>query len=861
MSARHRSGRKPRPQAAARLSGLACLCLAGLVQAQAADTFVEAGTTMPGISDPSPAAAAAPQAEAIDEVVSLDQAPPPVPSASAQPAEAPLLETVVVLAQKRAEAIQDVPISISVLDDQFIQDWSITDLSTAALYTPNVKMADAGYFIMPRIRGFGTDQNNKAFEPPAGVAVDGIPYTRLEYFNSAMFDLERMEVYRGPQGTAFGKNTTAGLIHLITKSPSASYQGYAEVQSGQFQRRRAEAAVGGPLLEGFLNFRLAGLYDQREGFVDNSAEQSLSGAPRHGRGVDRRGVRLKLDFLDLWGSELKLSLESVDSKSIGAGLETYDPSDALRQAILRYEPRSDFIRGNYVNTINDPDFRNIRIETLNADWRYQLGDWNLVALGGYSVLKDKAGLDVDATAVPAIFGGDQDRSPTTTAELRLESPDLDGLLGMGELFGVSLGHSNILGGLYYQRRDIQGDGIVFRFGLSYLDLLVAADATSPDNPLAGALDPLLAALYPLLPAPLGSTNSTYSEEVTQDFDQQAKAGAAFTQLQWHFTAEWGMEYGVRYNRESKDAQFNQYYSSPTAILMPVLGVNEYQAQRHLSESNLAQRVSLNFEPDRDLGLFLHWAKGFRGGGFNSFSYNGAPETLSFGPESAKDWGLDFKASLLGGNMHLNASLYRMTVNNFQVLVGEQSNTGIGLGTTRVQNAAAARAQGLEADMTWALTRWFTLFSTLGLNDSKYLDFADNACEPDNQNTDGDANPHCDASGKPFPLTPKLTAGTLGMVTLPLFGTGLGMQLGAGFDYQSWQYTDTALDSRFRQGGIMRWRATLGIGNPAQGWSLRLQGENLTDRVVSIRQAELIKGARVEGVDAPRTIYGSLRYDF
>lgn len=799
---------------------------------------------------------------ALLDTIPVESIKPEAPAAASDTGPSSL-ENVVVVAQKRAQLMQDVPISLSVVDKAFIERWSLTDLNTATLYTPNVKITDAGYFIMPRIRGFGTDQNNKAFEPPAGVAVDGIPYTRLEYFSSAMFDVSRMEVYRGPQGTAFGKNTTAGLIHLITNSPTDAPQGFVDVQYGDFDRRRVEAAVGGPLVDDFLNFRVAGLSDERTGYVHNSTtDEVLDGAPRDGHGSKRQGVRAKLHFVDLFGSSLLLTGETVHIEAIGAGIEMYDVTPAMQAAIRRYEPQTDFIRANYVNSINDPDFRDIRIDSVNAEWRAHVGEWGLVGVGGYSVLRNEAALDIDMTPAPAIFGSDADRSPTTTAELRFESPELDGLLGLNNLFGADLGFSNLIGGVYYQKRDIQGDGILFRFGLSYLDLFLVSEGSNSNGGVPGPVGGLLSALLPLLPPIFEDTNGSYTEEVTQDFDQQAEAQAVFTQLQWQFASSWAIEYGIRFNRETKDAQFNQYYSSPNPpILLPILQVNEYEAQLSRDEDNIAQRVSLNYLPAANFNVFFHWARGFRGGGYNAFSYDGSPETLQYEPETATDWGIDFKSTLLDGRMRLNLSLFRLDVDDFQVLVGQANDLGVGLGTTQVKNAAKARAQGVEGDMTWLMSDWFTLFATLGYNDSEYLDFTDNACAPDNEDTDGNGDGFCDATGKPFALTPDITGTMLGVVTLPLSGNGLGIQIGGGIDYQSSQYTNTNLDERFKQEAVTRWRAMIGIGNPRRGWAFRLQGENLTDETATIRQAQMFKGQSVEGLDAPRTIYGSFRYNF
>ncbi|WP_372862439.1 TonB-dependent receptor [Spongiibacter sp.] len=776
-----------------------------------------------------------------------------------------ILETVLVVAQKKEQSIQDVPISISVIGEEFIENWSITDLNTAVMYTPNVKIADAGYFILPRIRGFGTDQNNKAFEPPSGVAIDGIPYTRLEYFTSALFDIDRMEVYRGPQGTAFGKNTTAGLIHLITKSPTSEFSGRLDVQSGDFDRRRVEAAIGGPLIDDVLNFRVAVLKDERSGFVDNTAGVSLETAPRYGRGSDKNAMRIKLELPNLLGSSLLLSAEKIDLDVTGAGLELFNVSDSMKQALLRYDPATDFVRANYRNTINEADYRYINIETYNAEWKYELGAWQLTGIAGYSLLDGAAALDTDVGPAPAIAAEDSDTSPTHTAEFRIESPEFNGLLGLDNVFGLPLGQqSSGLFGLYYQKREINGDGIVYRFGSSYLDLFMAGNFDNPNSRTPEALAQLTGASVPAATTllELSSTDSRYSEEVTQDFDQLAEAEAAFAQVQWQLTDSWGLEYGIRYSDESKSASFNQFYSSPPPrVILPVFGVDEYQQQLSRSEINIAHRLALNFEPSDDIGIFLHVARGFRSGGYNAFSFRGELDELQYEPESATDLGLDIKTTLLDGRMRLNVSLFKLDVDDFQVLVGVANERGFGVGSNKVENAARARSQGIEGDLTWLVTDWFTLFATLGVNDTKYLSFTNNSCFPDNQNTDGDDDPRCDATGKPFPLTPEYTGTMLGMATIPLSASGLVMQVGGGFDYQSEQYTSTSLDERYKQDSVTRWRASLGIGNIFQGWSLRLQGENLTNERVTVRQGQILKGSAVEGIDAPRTLYATFHYDF
>ncbi|MGH7821296.1 MAG: TonB-dependent receptor plug domain-containing protein [Candidatus Binatia bacterium] len=141
---------------------------------------------------------AADNSEAVPPATTEMDSPDLVPDAEATPRR--VIEEIVVTAQRREQLIEDVPISMSVLDSDFIAEQGIGDVREALLFTPNARVDSAGFFAAPRIRGFTFNNNNKAFEPPAGLALDGVPYTRVGYFTSALFDVERVEVLRGPQG-------------------------------------------------------------------------------------------------------------------------------------------------------------------------------------------------------------------------------------------------------------------------------------------------------------------------------------------------------------------------------------------------------------------------------------------------------------------------------------------------------------------------------------------------------------------------------------------------------------------------------------------------------------------------------------
>ena len=414
------------------------------------------------------------------------------------------VEEIIVTAQKREQAIEDVPISMSVIDDTFIAEHGITDLHEAMLFVPNVKVDVAGLFVSPRIRGFNFIIDNKAYEPPAGFALDGVVYTRFGYFQSALFDVERIEVLRGPQGTTFGKNTTAGLIDIITKNPTDDFTGFASVQLGERDRHRIEIGVGGPIIEDVVNFRLAALLDEEDGFVENTTAAISPSAAERLRGRDNDAIRAKLAFPNLFGSELVLSAEIADLTDGGVGPDIWNISAQVAAILRGYDPNVDLERGNYKASIDQPDYRTTKLRTFRGDWSRAFGGWEVQALAAHSIYEEDLKLDNDWSPAPALFTTSTDTSPTTTAEVRAVSPRLPGLFGLERVFGVDLGATDFLAGVFYQRR-VLGDSkftIEGNYG-PVAELVLATTANSGLEP--PTLPPLPATRDSSIPIPKASS--------------------------------------------------------------------------------------------------------------------------------------------------------------------------------------------------------------------------------------------------------------------------------------------------------------------------------------------------------------------
>jgi iron complex outermembrane receptor protein len=844
----------------------------------------------PGEAPPADAATADPPASApaaVGEAAPL----PTVPVATGEDTSVPAdtgstkLDDIMVTSQKRVQSIQDVPISVSAMTAEFIHEQGLTDIRDAMALMPNVKMEEAGFFTAPRIRGFTFNNNNKAFEPPVGIVIDGMPYTRPEYFMMTLFDIDRVEVMRGPQGTTFGKNTTAGLVHLMTKDPTATPEGRLQLQGGELNRRHIEAAYGNTLMDG-VNFRVSGLYDHRDGYIRNTYHEVDPTVPDAYKNRERTGGRMKLGFDDIFGSTLKLGLEHVTLVSGGAAFEYVEVTPDFDAAARRYDPGFDSIPGNWTAAEDFPGFRDVKITTYNGEWNNDVGGWNVVAVGGHSRMWQTLQLDVDFTPAPSTIGFGSDSSPTTTFELRTTSPTFEGLFGLTNLFGWNPGSTDWLVGGFYEKRGILDS--VFRFGIDQqatAELVQGANGntTTGGGDFGG----------------IGNVTPQDYEEVIQLFNQRAQALGAFTHLKWQFLPRWAAEAGVRYTTEEKDADWNLFFTTNggTAAGNPLataLGFIPFTDALTREEDNIQPKFSLEYEPIDDIKLFAHWTRGYKGGGFNAFAYRNlatdpntnstkqpperTTEDLEYEPEITTEKGFDIKTTLFGGSMRANLSLFDMQAKNFQVLIRNNPNDTIGLGTTQVANAEGALSRGAEFDLTWLALDWLTVIGASGFNETEYLKFTYNDCPseiPNAQRTPQAraAGGPCDASGKRFPYAPKWNnalsiVSNIGLARLPLVGgwlgaTGLDLFMSVTGEHQTWSHLDTDLSKRESkvQPEFYRLKANVGIGNPAQRWTFRVIGENLNNARTWIRAGDVFANNIAASQNEPRLIFAQFQQDF
>jgi iron complex outermembrane recepter protein len=804
-------------------------------------------------------------------VATLASLAAPDARAQSEPARGRAIEEIIVTAQKTEENVREVPISMSVLDDDFIAEQGIADYRDLALYVPNAHV-DPGNGLFPdvNIRGFGSALSNKAFEQSVGLAIDGVPYGRAPYFQGPLFDLQRVEVLRGPQGTLFGKNTTAGLLNVVTEKPTDELTGDVDVELGQLNQRRFEVAAGGPVVRGLLDVRLSALTDERDGLVRNTTAAVRPEANERMNDRDRQGVRFQLGLPDLLGANLVVGYEHVDFDYTGIGWEFDRIPDRMKSFYRQFDPNTDFTPRNFVGSVDTGEFNTNRMDTVVANAGYDLGGWRLAAVGGWSKLDVRSLIDDDFGPEPFTWNTSSDDNPQTTFELRGTSPSLPGFFGLERVFGVPLGGTDFTAGFFWQDRKIDNSELTINLNLPVFAQFLVAQGVPlsfigglPATPILPAgLVPPLDPIYAAFPTIAAAQANTGIASTTMRYAQTTTSLAGFGQMNWHPLDRWTLQAGGRIANEQKDASWHRTFSPVTGAVFLALEGEEFTAGRSRSETEFTPKVSLRYDWTDDVATYASWAKGYKAGGFNEQAFNNTDESLEFAPEKATAWEVGSKVSLLDGAAAVNLALFRENVTDFQVLTLPPNSVA-----TTVVNAGEARAQGLEMDATWLPTPWLTMVGTLAFNDSEFLSFVLGQCSFDRPDTDGNGDGRCDATGQPLFRTPKWAATLAPSARVPLDSLvpwkGLDFLANGTAEYQDVQFLERTYDERVRQSPFFRFGAGIGVGHRDQGWSLRLSVYNLTDRKtgVLIRDVPFGGGNFAQIPEPPRLVFGSFRWAF
>jgi len=758
------------------------------------------------------------------------------------------LEEILITGKRREERLTFEPTSVSVVEGSFIRQHHIDDFQDLGNYVANVRFdiggsgqatSTAGMF--PNIRGFSTSPRIQSMESPVGLVIDGVAYSRLEYFETAFFDIDRVVVLRGPQGTLFGKNTSVGLLDVSTNPPTDTLTGYFDVEIGEIGRHRAEAAVGGPLSPGNVNFRIAALFDEGDGFMTNTTALTDSRAPDKPGSHEQSGVRAQLQFPDLaGGADLLISYEHFDVKGEGLSAELREASPNNRALFLQFDANTDFQPGNNITSIAGNFSRHVKLDNFRVNLNYDLNGWGLEGVSGYSKLD-------------ALRGGDIQPSPSSgwNTVFRENTSDftLEGLITSPDFAD---GHLYVTGSVFYQNMDTDNASDV-NFAQAHIFDLLGTQRAPPAPVPAGSRDPYTPG-NPMGPYPLCCNGI---EEIDRFVYQKNDVFAILTQVNWRAADRWTVTGGLRLSWEDKTARLVQINGVP-AFLTILTGTLDLDESFKRSESHASPRLAVTFDQTDDVSFYASYTEGYRAGGFSSLLSNPeASEYLEFEDEKIEAWELGTRTHFPDQNLALDVALFYMALTDYQL----STNVPVGVFTPpAVVNVGKATAQGLEADLTWNPTDRFSVNGALGYNNTELVDFPAGPCAPDRPNTDGDADKRCDLSGKPLPRAPKWTLSLTPRVTVPVGD----FEAFAGFtvQYTDSQFLAETLDPRSEEGSFIWLDIDVGM-RFGDGWTVTLALQNVTDKSVAtvVEEIGLAYGTYVQSVRPPRQFFAGVRWEF
>jgi iron complex outermembrane recepter protein len=699
------------------------------------------------------------------------------------------IDEIVVTAQKRAENVQDVPISIAAFNEETLEKANVTtvlDLGRVATNFQTVRSSNTGSTRIG-VRGVGSLANT-LIEPSVAVFLDGIYVPRSGSVLGAFLDIDGVEVLRGPQGTLFGRNASVGALSLRSALPRNEFSGEVAAEYGSFNRYKLSGHVNVPLSEN-IAVRLAGMGQWYDGPWENRLDSRTYG------GSDDYAFRgtIKADLGDI-----EWIVRGDYTKMKGDGVANFD-FDANSVSPARLAFLQTAFAGGPDTNLNDRQMNQFMATGLvDTNWgvsstaSLDIGGSTLKLVNSYRVWENDQ-LDGDIIYFPVSLASRRSlfESKSHNHELQFISPE-------GEWMG---GMFDMVAGVYYFEEDF-GLSEVLNLGTSFCNVLV------PAGPGRTACN-----TYRASTGGIGATD--------QDVFQNVRSVAAYGQGNIHFSDQLTLTLGGRYTSDKKNGTYAQT-SSPFTQTLRAPEALTYPA---ISESRFTYRVSLNYKPSEDVLVFANHSTGYKSSGYNSGG--GVPSLSTFGPgnvlistkrlfdrETVKNYELGIKSSWLDRALRANLTFYRMDIAGFQ----DRAFDGVSF---VVRNAGSLRQQGFEFDTTIAPSRNFSVTGSMAYLDSKFTSFTTASNLPGLTGTQ-------DLTGKPNSFSPKWVGNVAVNWSGDIGSSGLNWAATGNVSFVSDQFVGTVNDANPQSlaDGYALLGARLSLNGPDDRWSVSVFGRNL-----------------------------------
>ncbi len=769
-------------------------------------------------------------------------------------AEQPVLEEILVTASRRVESLQEVPMSVSAFSEDFFLDSGVTQLNALDQYTPNLRITTAtdSRSTSIRIRGIGSVGSNSGVDPSVGLFIDGVYQGRSGMSISDLIDVQRVEVLRGPQGTLYGKNTSAGAISIITNSPSAEFESMVELTYDSNEQLELRGMANIPFGTSGHGMRLTAFGIDGDHRFDNTFT---------GEGVNDAGK---------WGGRARILFDGkgeAGSGDLGELLFTLDyteeDTDCCAFAVIDY---------NGLSTLNSPS-----TNQPSAEWQEMLG---LNAAGrpilAYTAFEDSAGLPppgpdpfgddywfdselhnkvqvggvsvewnrelADSSAVTflnawrhyesdSIFDGDFTAYNAVESSTDVELDQYSSELRITSPGGQTIDY---LGGLYAYYSEFDSIG-TFSQKKSLVDnVRIIGDTT-------------LGVFFPD-----GSVNVDTNDYTTTSY-------AAFGQVSWNYSDKVSATLGLRYTYEEKERKGSQI-TTPSFFmdLPPVAGPDIFYDSRR-SDSDISPSLNLRYFFTPDVMGYALLSRGFKSGGFNQRREVSGSDG-EFDEEISTNYELGWKSTWADRRLQFNGTLFYVDYEDFQ----SQTFDGTAV---RVTNAGNLESYGTELELTFVPSANITLGTAIGYNKAEYGSFDNGQCtvaqafyqyyiEGGAQTGSPGTSSNCtqDLAGEPLANAPEWTVSSFLQYDREV-GSNLQVAARLEHSYIDSYYLEEDLDPHLKNDSVNLLNLRLSLGSFNGGWEVALWGRNILDEEYFVFGLDIPTLGGYAGVVAAEATYG------
>jgi iron complex outermembrane receptor protein len=761
-----------------------------------------------------------------------------------------VLEEVIVVAQKRAENLQDTAIAITAIGGTMMDELNIRDSSDYEALVPSLSVRDNPSRLF--IRGVGRITNSLGSEPGVAVYLDQIytsEFTVLSRANS--LTTERVEVLRGPQGTLFGRNATGGAVNVTSLRPTEEFENHARATVGDYDQVNLGASSAGPITD-TLGYRVYGYSNSRDGYIDNRGGDDIWDQDDYGL-----GAQLSWDATDTLNIWLSYATDIRDTKTSGVAqggylISAYRPDLLTQDGILlnesyQWDKENPAVKDRYKVDMNDVLRKK---DDSNNKWithvTWDLDNVTLKYVGSYfdgNNTQENGDLGFTSNPDNRVVEGVEQNSEAYSHELQFLS--------------ASDGPLQWVGGLYYYHEETEQPYNISSKLANQLDnTITEAEIVNPD-----AVQPNL------------GNRLQYFQNAELDTDSYA----AYADANYSFNESWKLTVGLRYSYDEKKGKEVQYAVADSKAIELAPGLTAYDALRPIWDSvgipedccgflyvdpteanrkldddwdNISGRAVLDYMYSDDAMLYASFSTGYKSGGFRLGTIQPNP---SFDEEEVFAYEIGYKGTF-NDTLQVNAAAYYYDYRDMQVLVPRLTNEGIPV--AEVVNADKAEVKGFEVEAIWLPTDNLSLMGNYSYIDGEYDDFC---CAIDTIGAPELGEQ--DLSGNPLTQSPenKVFLNASYSIQTSSWGEFVPSASYSWVDERQYEVFDndvTRADDYYRVDALVTWYS------PSEDIRVIASGRNLTEEETWTSLARLNAFGALNGqANAPRTWAVEVQYDF